>query len=631
MAKWLKTVFSDDVGGRGDLGDRDLVEAALGEEAARGRGDRVAGGALLALAQALGGCFHREYIITVTVEVTVTVALSCSAMNTALHPPSRSTTSPSPTATSRPSAAFRSPSRRARSSASSAPTAPARARRSTCSARWPGPRPGRARVSGFDVVPQRDDVRRHIGLVFQDPTLDGYLTAEQNLRLHAELYGIDRGVIAARMDQMLEMVDLADRRDKPVMTFSGGMRRRLEIARGLMHSPRVLFLDEPTIGLDPQTRSSIWRYIRALQEAEGTTIFMTTHYMDEAELCDRIAIMDRGEIVVLDTPEALKASVGADRVVLGTADDDAAIAALQRPLRHRGRVAEGAVTFHVDVRRGVRPAAVRRARTSPSRRSPSRGRRSTTSSCATRARRSATPRRPAARITNRAMMRAMAGARPMSAAVADVVAVRVPRALVALGAAGGEDRLAARADPLRRRPRADRDVADPAAAVPVRAGLRAAVAVGRLHRTASTSRRSSSPGSSASRCCSRAMFSAASLVWDRELGFLREMMVAPVSRSSIIVGKCLGGAIVAASQGVIVLALAGFVHVPYDPAADPRRASACCCCWPSRSAAFGLLVAVTHQAGPDLHERDADVRDADVLPVRRALPRRRGCRPGSAC
>jgi ABC-2 type transport system ATP-binding protein len=210
------------------------------------------------------------------------------------------------------------------------------------------PTSGAARVSGFDVVTERDRVRRHIGLVFQDPTLDGYLTADQNLRLHADLYGIDPGVIPARMDQMLEMVDLLDRRDKPVMTFSGGMRRRLEIARGLLHSPRVLFLDEPTIGLDPQTRSSIWRYIRALQETEGTTIFMTTHYMDEAELCDRIAIIDRGEIVVLDTPDALKASVGADRLMLGTADDDAAIAALQDRFGIEATVAEGAVTFHVE-------------------------------------------------------------------------------------------------------------------------------------------------------------------------------------------------------------------------------------------------------------------------------------------
>ena len=210
------------------------------------------------------------------------------------------------------------------------------------------PTSGAARVSGFDVVTRRDAVRRHIGLVFQDPTLDVHLTAGQNLRLHAELYAIDPGVVPARMDQMLEMVGLADRRDQRVMTFSGGMKRRLEIARGLMHSPRVLFLDEPTIGLDPQTRSSIWRYIRALQESEGTTIFMTTHYMDEAEFCDRIAIMDRGEIVVLDTPEQLKAGVGADRVVLGTADDDAALAALGDRFGIKASVAEGAVTLHVE-------------------------------------------------------------------------------------------------------------------------------------------------------------------------------------------------------------------------------------------------------------------------------------------
>jgi ABC-2 type transport system ATP-binding protein len=209
------------------------------------------------------------------------------------------------------------------------------------------PTSGTARVSGFDIVQQRDDVRRHIGLVFQDPTLDGYLTAEQNLRLHAELYGVDAGAIRTRMRQMLEMVDLWDRRGQPVQTYSGGMRRRLEIARGLLHSPHVMFLDEPTIGLDPQSRSSIWRYIRALQEAEGTTIFMTTHSMDEAEACDRIAIMDRGEIVVLDTPEALKASVGADRVALGTADDDAALAALRDRFGIVATVAEGAVTFHV--------------------------------------------------------------------------------------------------------------------------------------------------------------------------------------------------------------------------------------------------------------------------------------------
>jgi ABC-2 type transport system ATP-binding protein len=198
------------------------------------------------------------------------------------------------------------------------------------------------------VVSQRDDVRRHIGLVFQDPTLDGYLTAEQNLRLHAELYGVDSSLFPDRMRQVLEMVGLWERRDTQVLTFSGGMRRRLEIARGFLHSPRVLFLDEPTIGLDPQTRSSIWRYIGQLKEAEEITIFMTTHYMDEAEFCDRIAIMDQGKIVALDTPEALKAQVGADRVRIQTEDDDAAIAELADRFAIEAGTAEGAVTFFVE-------------------------------------------------------------------------------------------------------------------------------------------------------------------------------------------------------------------------------------------------------------------------------------------
>jgi ABC-2 type transport system ATP-binding protein len=209
------------------------------------------------------------------------------------------------------------------------------------------PTSGFATVAGHDVMTARDDVRRHIGLVFQDPTLDGYLTAEQNLKLHAELYGVERAQVPGRMKQVLEMVGLYDRKDSVVGTFSGGMRRRLEIARGLMHSPRVLFLDEPTIGLDPQTRSSIWRYIRELKETEEITIFMTTHYMDEAEFCDRIAIMDQGEIVALDTPAALKAEVGADRVRIETADDAAAIDALAEQFGIEATVSEGAVTFFV--------------------------------------------------------------------------------------------------------------------------------------------------------------------------------------------------------------------------------------------------------------------------------------------
>ncbi|HXD53394.1 MAG TPA: ATP-binding cassette domain-containing protein [Solirubrobacteraceae bacterium] len=209
------------------------------------------------------------------------------------------------------------------------------------------PSGGQARVAGHDVVTERDEVRRNIGLVFQDTTLDGYLTAEQNLRLHAELYGVPRESVEPRMEQVMEMVGLWERRDSLVSTFSGGMKRRLEIARGLLHSPRVLFLDEPTVGLDPQTRSSIWSYIRELKANEDITIFLTTHYMDEAEYCDRIAIMDRGKIIVLDTPEALKASVGQDRVQIQTDDDEEAIAALRDVFEIEAKVVEGMVTFGV--------------------------------------------------------------------------------------------------------------------------------------------------------------------------------------------------------------------------------------------------------------------------------------------
>jgi ABC-2 type transport system ATP-binding protein len=209
------------------------------------------------------------------------------------------------------------------------------------------PSGGSAMVAGHDVVSERDEVRRNIGLVFQDTTLDGYLTAEQNLRLHAELYGVPREAVAGRMQQVMEMVGLWERRGHLVNTFSGGMKRRLEIARGLLHSPRVLFLDEPTVGLDPQTRSLIWNYIRELKSRQDITIFLTTHYMDEAEYCDRIAIMDQGRIIVLDTPEALKASVGKDRVEIQTDDNDAAIAALRERFGIEATVAEGAVTFGV--------------------------------------------------------------------------------------------------------------------------------------------------------------------------------------------------------------------------------------------------------------------------------------------
>jgi ABC-2 type transport system ATP-binding protein len=209
------------------------------------------------------------------------------------------------------------------------------------------PTSGSARVAGHEVTTERDAVRRNIGLVFQDTTLDNYLSGAQNLRFHAALYGVPAAAVEPRMRQVLEMVGLWDRRDSLVMTYSGGMKRRLEIARGLLHAPHVLFLDEPTVGLDPQTRASIWEYINQLKRREDITIFLTTHYMDEAEHCDRIGIIDHGKIVAIDTPEALKASVGKDRVQIQTADDQAAIAELAATFGIEAAMHEGAVTFSV--------------------------------------------------------------------------------------------------------------------------------------------------------------------------------------------------------------------------------------------------------------------------------------------
>jgi ABC-2 type transport system ATP-binding protein len=209
------------------------------------------------------------------------------------------------------------------------------------------PTGGRALVAGRDVGSERLDVRRLIGLVFQDPTLDLYLTAEENLRFHADLYGVPRAVRDQRIDAVLALTGLEERRSSLTMTFSGGMRRRLEIARGLLHAPRVLFLDEPTIGLDPQTRASIWDYLDDLRRREEITIFLTTHYMDEAEHCDRIAIIDEGRLVAIDAPAALKAGVGTDRVRIATDDDDRAARRLREHFAIEATVHDGELTFHV--------------------------------------------------------------------------------------------------------------------------------------------------------------------------------------------------------------------------------------------------------------------------------------------
>jgi len=179
------------------------------------------------------------------------------------------------------------------------------------------PTSGTATVNGIDVVKHPAEVRKNIGVVFQEPSVDDLLSGKENLEMHAMLYGMPGELRRSRIVEVLDLVELTDRKDDWVKTYSGGMRRRLELARGLMHHPKVLFLDEPTLGLDPQTRQHIWKYIARLAKEEKTTIVMTTHYMEEADLlCSRIGIMDHGKIVALGTPNKLKHEVGGDVVVL---------------------------------------------------------------------------------------------------------------------------------------------------------------------------------------------------------------------------------------------------------------------------------------------------------------------------
>ncbi|HUI93083.1 MAG TPA: ATP-binding cassette domain-containing protein [Chitinivibrionales bacterium] len=184
------------------------------------------------------------------------------------------------------------------------------------------PSSGGARIMGYDIVKKRNEVRRSIGVVFQDPALDSRLTGRENLEFHAHMYGMPARERNGRIAEVLALVELEDKAAARVETYSGGMKRRLEIARGLMHRPKVLFLDEPTIGLDAQTRRHIWTYVKKLNAETGITMILTTHYMEEADaLSHRILILDRGRIVALDTPSALKDVLGGDVIELGIAGD----------------------------------------------------------------------------------------------------------------------------------------------------------------------------------------------------------------------------------------------------------------------------------------------------------------------
>ena len=221
------------------------------------------------------------------------------------------------------------------------------------------PTAGRATINGLDVVAQRNQVRRCIGLVFQRSTLDDALTAEQNLRFHAYAYGVPAEQRNRRIRDLLTMVELWDRRRDSVRTFSGGMKRRLEIARGLLHHPDVLFLDEPTLGLDPQTRRRVWDHLGELRSDGRLTVFLTTHYMDEAEHCDRIAIIDHGRIVAADTPAGLKRAVGGDLITIMTADGEGAAQQVRRAYGIDATVAGRRVSFTVPGGEAFLPEFVR--------------------------------------------------------------------------------------------------------------------------------------------------------------------------------------------------------------------------------------------------------------------------------
>jgi len=211
------------------------------------------------------------------------------------------------------------------------------------------PTKGNAIVNGFNVNSEKDKVRKSIGMVFQDPTLDDELTAYENMDFHGRLYGVPIEIRKKKILELLKLVELEDRKNSLVKTFSGGMKRRLEIARGLLHEPKVLFLDEPTLGLDPQTRNRLWDYIKKLNKEKKLTIILTTHYMDEADrLCDRVAIIDHGKIVVLDTPANLKEQIGGDVISIVTGDREKLESFLKKCKWCRfSKIHDGYVTINV--------------------------------------------------------------------------------------------------------------------------------------------------------------------------------------------------------------------------------------------------------------------------------------------
>ena len=219
------------------------------------------------------------------------------------------------------------------------------------------PTSGTATVNGFDIVREANKVRKSIGIVFQEPSVDDRLTGRENLYMHANLYGVPASEQKERINRILKLVELEDRADNLLRTYSGGMRRRLELGRGLIHYPKVLFLDEPTLGLDPQTRDHIWKYIKELKEAHDITVVLTTHYMDEADrLSDRIAILDHGKIVILDSPSKLKETLEGDVITVRANNIQALLELINKSLGlNQTHIVDGALEITVRNGKAIMP------------------------------------------------------------------------------------------------------------------------------------------------------------------------------------------------------------------------------------------------------------------------------------
>lgn len=410
------------------------------------------------------------------------------------------------------------------------------------------PTAGRVEIAGHDTRTSPVAARRCLGLIFQETTLDDELTAAENLRVHANLYDVPAAAVPARIDETLALVALTAHRDRLVRTFSGGMRRRLEIARALLHRPKVLILDEPTIGLDPQTRAQVWRYLQHVRAHEGVTLFLTTHYLDEADQCDRVAIIDGGRIVAQGSPAELKSVLGTDRIDLRTGDDAAAVRLLRERFGLTATAGAEGLTFRSGDSTRLLPrlftelnVPIYEAKVVPP------------------------------RLDDVFLFHTGHRIRDDTPEEPESPPVTTGRTLVSRRRTGGP----------RAELRALRTVCHRELLRFSRDGLAAAVSLfqplvflfvfgaglGGLTFGLGDHRYQLFlfSGILVMAVQAPAISVGASILWERQGGFLREMLASPVHRTTLLLGKCLGGAGVATCQAGLLLAGAGLLGIPYAP------------------------------------------------------------------